>query len=72
MADMFESMDSNKLDVKDVLCEMVTQVAVQLFVYKEMLPEERNAEKKIINGVRDDLFRLRGHLNAYLEKEATE
>lgn len=65
MADIYEIIKSNngKLEAMELVHEKVTDLLVGLYIYMQMLPQERQNEIKLISEFRSDLTRLRWYID---------
>lgn len=74
MASTLETVDkkTGQLGATEVVNSEVTKILAALYYYKEMLPAERSNEKALIEGIRDDVTRLRWYLDDHFQyKEKT-
>ena len=69
MASTLETVDkkTGQLGATEVVKSEVTKILSALYYYKEMLAPERANEKALIEGIRDDVTRLRWYLDDHFQ-----
>lgn len=72
MADVWESLVDNKLGLADVVDDQITHQIEKLYIIMQMLPEDQQTAKDLIENVRNDLVRIRYKVCDFLEERKEE